>query len=144
MENRFLNAISAPLGYILNARDASLAERGNVRTHSIMQKMLIFIVRIIRRSKLPHFYAPRAGEQKLNAQKFMEEWEKEKKATHCPSPHEARRFLGLSLKQFAELLELSERKISRLTAGLDEFSFAQKLLINMAIELYKKNKEEEK
>jgi len=89
---------------------------------------------------LPNYYVPRTGEQKLNAQKFMEEWEKIKKATYCPSPREARQFLGLSIKQFAELLEVSERQVSKFTAGTIEFTFAQKLLINWAIEIYKKNK----
>lgn len=90
---------------------------------------------------MPNFYAPRAGEEKLNAQKFIEEWEKARKATHCLSACEARLFLGLSIKQFAELLEVSERTVSKLTAGVIKFNFAQKLLINMAIELYEKIKE---
>lgn len=84
---------------------------------------------------LPNFYAPGSGEEKFNARKYMEEWEKAKIAVRCPFVREARRTLGLSVKQFAELLEVSERTVNRLDVGMLEPTFAQEILIVKALDI---------
>jgi len=88
--------------------------------------------------KLPNFYAPRTGEEKFNARRYMQDWEQAKIAVRCPSAREARRTLGLSVKQFAELLEVSERTVNRLDVGMLELTFAQKMLIVKALDIARK------
>lgn len=87
---------------------------------------------------LPNFYAPRTGEEKFNARKYMEDWQRAKIAVRCPSAAEARRILGLSVIQFAELLEVSERTVNRLDVGMLELTFAQKILIVKALDIARK------
>lgn len=82
------------------------------------------------------FYASRVGQQKIHAQKYMKIWEREKTRIKCPPAKRARQILKLSNKQFARLLDISERQVNRLNKEL-EFTFAQKLLVNKAIEIFK-------
>ena len=85
----------------------------------------------------PNFYAPRTGEEKLDARKYMEDWEKAKIAVRCPSACEVRQILGLSVKQFAALLDVSERTVNRLDVGMLELTFAQKILLVKALDIAK-------
>jgi len=86
---------------------------------------------------LPNFYAPRTGEEKLDARKYMQDWEKAKIAVRCPSAREVRQTLGLSVKQFAALLDVSERTVNRLDVGMLELTFAQKILLVKALDIAK-------
>lgn len=83
----------------------------------------------------PNFYAPRTGEEKLDAREYMRGWEQAKLAMKCPHPKEARRILNLSIKQFAQLLDISERQVSYLECNMRQITFAQRILINKAIEV---------
>lgn len=84
---------------------------------------------------LANFYAPRSGQAKFDAREYMKGWEQAKIAMHCPSARVARQTLNLSIKQFAQLLDISERQVSYLDTGWRELTFAQKLLIVKALEI---------
>lgn len=86
----------------------------------------------------PNFYAPKTGERKLDARRYMEDWQRAKIAVRCPSAREARRTLGLSVKQFAQLLEVSERTVNRLDVGMLELTTAQKMLLVKALDIARK------
>jgi len=90
------------------------------------------------KKNLPNFYAPRSGEEKINAREYVRSMEEAKIAVRCPSAREARRMLNLSIKQFAQLLDISERQVSYLDVGMRQFTFAQKLLIVKAFDIAKK------
>jgi len=86
---------------------------------------------------LPNFYAPRSGQAKIDAREYMQGWEQAKIAVRCPPAREVRQMLNLSIKQFAQLLDISERQVSYIEIGMRELTFAQKLLVVKALDIAK-------
>jgi len=88
--------------------------------------------------KIPNFYAPKSGKEKFDAREYMKGWELAKAAMKCPGPKEARRILNLSIKQMAELLDVSPRQISYLECNMRKLSFTQRFFLSKAIDIARK------
>jgi len=75
--------------------------------------------------------------EKTLAQKDREEWAAAAKASHCPRVKEARELLFLTVKQFCELLGISEGAYWSMVAGEKELSLSNKLFLVEAIRIAK-------
>ncbi|NQT80271.1 MAG: helix-turn-helix transcriptional regulator [Candidatus Aminicenantes bacterium] len=91
--------------------------------------------------KYPNFYVDSDDESRDSLEmgaNWLQGWDDAKKAMNCPGPREARRTLRLTVKQFAQLLEISERTVYRLEEGYRELGISERILINKAIEICRK------
>lgn len=88
--------------------------------------------------KYPNFYAPRSGQENIDARSLMKGWEEAKIAMRFPGIKEARMTLGLNQEQMAKLLDVSSRQIAFFEVKMREPSFAQRLLVVHAIDYARK------
>jgi len=87
---------------------------------------------------IPNIYADRTESAQVSARRYMEGWEEAKVAVRCGSAPDMRAGLGLTIKQFAQLLEVSEQTASYLCCFMRELTFAQELLLVHAVDFARK------
>jgi len=72
-----------------------------------------------------------------NPKKEIESWETAKKAAFCPTPHEARQILYLSVDQFCKLLDIDLVTYCAWVSGEKEMSINQRIFLKEAIRIAK-------